>query len=508
MPRSSLIAILIVVSIGACFALQTERTPVAEFYVAPDGKAANDGSKASPWDWESALAQPKAVRPGSVIWVRGGAYGDGKTIFHSQLVGTPANPIIVRQYPGERAIINGWLQIGCCDQDQQTSKGAFVWFWGLEFTNSITDRTGSPQGPPDWGKSAVPNAVDSWAKGTKFINLVIHDAREGIGWWSEAEEGEAYGNLIYFNGFQASDRGHGHGIYVQNRTGPKLIEDNVVFDQFGIGIHGYGSSKAWVRDVALRGNTVFGNGTISSRGLHDDNLLFGVGSGVDDLELDSNFTYQTPADDQGHSSVGWQLSPGNKSARVTNNYFIGGDIALMLARWDKLTFSNNTVLSNSKIMLWLDLLSGQTVSAYQWDNNRYFGSGKFDYGEKQIPWETWRSVSGLDAKSKFTPGPPSGEWCFVRPNKYEKGRANITIYNWDLKSAVPVDVSSVLKKGSRYVLKDAQNFFGPPVISGIYQGLPLQIPMTGVAVAKPNGNVPTPPKHTAPQFGVFILLPA
>ena len=61
----------------------------------------------------------------------------------------------------------------------------------------------------------------SWAPGTKLINLVIHDTRQGIGIWQEALDSEAYGNLIYYNGFQASDRGHGHGIYVQNDEGNK-----------------------------------------------------------------------------------------------------------------------------------------------------------------------------------------------------------------------------------------------------------------------------------------------
>jgi hypothetical protein len=32
--------------------------------------------------------------------------------------------------------------------------------------------------------------------------------------------------------------------------------------------------------------------------------------------------------------------------------------------------------------------------------------------------------------------------------------------------------------------------------------------MTGLAVAAPNGNVPTPPKHSAPEFGAFVLLPS
>jgi hypothetical protein len=38
--------------------------------------------------------------------------------------------------------------------------------------------------------------------------------------WKEAIGAEAYGNVIYFNGFQVSDRGHRHGFYVQNDTAP------------------------------------------------------------------------------------------------------------------------------------------------------------------------------------------------------------------------------------------------------------------------------------------------
>src|SRR4051812_18816185 len=84
-----------------------------EFYVAPDGSSAGDGSMQNPWDLPTALAQPSSVRPGATIWVRGGSYGDGKTIFYSRLVGRRDMPIVVRQYTGERATINGWLQIGC-----------------------------------------------------------------------------------------------------------------------------------------------------------------------------------------------------------------------------------------------------------------------------------------------------------------------------------------------------------------------------------------------------------
>jgi hypothetical protein len=480
----------------------------ADFYVSPNGKASNNGSLSAPWDLATALYQSQGVKPGSMIWIRAGHYGNGSTIFRTRLLGTPDAPIVVRAYPHERATIDGWVQVGCCNGDPQPASGGYVWFWGLEFANSIKDRTGGAAGPPDWGKSAVPDAIDSWAPGTRFINLVIHDTREGIGWWTEAGAGEAYGNIVYYNGFQGPDRGHGHGIYVQNKSGTKVLEDNIVFDQFGLGIHGYGSATAWVRDIVLRGNIVFNNGTISRRGLHDDNILFGVGTGVDNLTLDQNFTYHTPADDQGHSSIGWQFSPLNDSANIVNNYWIGGDIALFLARWNKVTFNHNMVFSNSKILVNVEMLANQSFANYQWDHNRYFGSGIFSIGGRQMPWVLWRSSAKVDANSQFTPGRPTGIWAFVRPNKYEKGRANIVIYNWDRKSPVPVNAASVLTRGQRFEVRDVQNFFGPPVCTGLYQGGPLEIPMTGLAVAAPNGQVPTPPKHSAPEFGAFVLLPS
>jgi len=270
----------------------------AKFYASPDGTPAGDGSIAHPWDIVTALAQPSTiVPPGSTIWVRGGTYGTGTTIFHSSLVGTPSAPIVVRQYPGERAIINGWLQIGCCDQDPHPDQGAYVWFWGLEFASSITDRTGSPAGPPDYGASAILNAVDSWAPGTRLINLIIHDTRQGVGFWKEATNSEVYGCLIYNNGFQASDRGHGHGIYVQNNNGTKLLAENIIFDQFGVGIHAYGTDQTYIRNITAEGNIVFNNGSVSTGGQNDDNILFASGTGLQNIVVRNNYTYHTPDND-------------------------------------------------------------------------------------------------------------------------------------------------------------------------------------------------------------------
>jgi len=478
----------------------------AQFYVSPSGSASGDGSISRPWSMEAALAQPAAVKPGATIWVRGGTYGNGHTLYLSRLVGTDSKPIIVRQYPGERATINGWLQVGCCDQNPRPELGAYVWFWGLEFASSITDRTGSPSGPPGYGSSNIWNAIDSWAPGSRFINLVVHDTRQGISWWTQAVNGEAYGNLVYNNGFNSSDRGHGHGFYVQNNTGRKVMQDNIVFNQFGWGFHLYGSGdNAYVRNMDVTGNVAFNNGILS--GYLNDNILIAGGiGGSQSFTVQDNHFYHTPSLNDGRNELGYPWSNANSGITVTGNHFIGGKSALDFWNWQGVTFTNNVLYSPSGYML--EMIPGNGYSStYNWDDNRYFGSGSFLYTSTGLNWSSWPQRASVDKRSQFTATPPKGTEIYVRPNKYEPGRANIIIYNWSNQASVDVDISSAIQSGKAYELRDAQNFYGAPVLSGTYSGGTIRIPMTGLTAAKPNGAVPRQPIHTAPQFGVFVLLP-
>jgi len=148
----------------------------------------------------------------------------------------------------------------------------------------------------------------------------------------------------------------------------------------------------------------------------------------------------------------------------------------------------------------------QPTSGYSFSNNTYYGSGLFNYNNSLMGFGNWQTATGLDKTSRLTSGRPTGVWSFVRPNAYESGRANIVIYNWDLKPSVPVDVSAVLKPGDSYVVKDAENFYGSAVLSGTYSGGSINVPMTGLTVAPTVGTFPVAPKHTAPEFGVFVVI--
>ena len=106
----------------------------------------------------------------------------------------------------------------------------------------------------------------------KLVNLVVHDlVGQGIGAWSENTDAEIYGCLIYNNGM--SD--HDHGIYVQNRVGRKRIADNIIFNQASHGIHGYGSSDAYLDNITIEGNTVFESGALLNQSAR--NILLGGG---------------------------------------------------------------------------------------------------------------------------------------------------------------------------------------------------------------------------------------
>ena len=459
--------------------------------MSPAGKPTGAGTRLDPWDLATALKQPSPVQPGSLIWLLGGKYGNSNTYFFSQLSGTESNPIIVRQLRGERATIEGSLVI----------HGKYTWYWGFEVMSSNTDRTGDQYNP----KAGTLDAVDVEGPYTKLIDLIVHDARNGLGIWTPAEGAEAYGCIVFNNGWQGPDRGHGHGIYTQNQNAQKHLGDNIIFNQFGLGIQAYGSSDAFVRNYLVDHNIVFNNGVLSRDG-RTDNILFGIGGPLSGIKIQNNYTYHTPEANIGTSRIGWSFGGINQDAVVTDNYFIGGYMAFELWNWQTLTFRGNSLYSARSADVYLQLVPPQNTGTYDWDANKYYGLGQFYFLGQTQNFNGWKTATRKDAQATFAPGAPTGVWTFVSPNKYEAGRGHIAIYNWDKNESIAVDVTSVLTVGKTFEIRDAQNIFGPAVVSGTYAGGKVVIPMTGLSVMQPNGVVPNPPQHTAPQFGAFVIV--
>ena len=468
----------------------------ASFYVATNGTAVGDGSIAHPWDLQTALRDNtkaansnSVVKPGDTIWLLGGVYRGGIT---SYLTGSEQMPIGVRQYAGERATI----QATNCSTLGLLIQGRWANYWGFEVSNSDTNRT-----------LARGTGVDVQGPGTRLINLVVHDTGVGIDCWTEATNSEIHGCLIYNNGYQGPepDRGHGHGIYAQSSEPGHALGENIIFNQFGYGIHCY-AEGGLLWGFRIEGNTSFNNGAISRSGSRAGNLLVGGYTPVRDLNLLNNFGYHTPGAGGFNLQLGYgQIQKGlysNRDVIARSNYFGGGYVSVVY--WTNLTLTDNTfaLLAGN-----VRFDPGPGAESHVWNHNRYFlsAASAYSYMGTNLTFANWKTATGFDADSELASQHPTGVQVFVRTNAYEPGRAHIIVYNWDIKDAVEVDVSGVMAAGTTYEVRNAQDFFGAVVLTGKYDGQPLRLPMTGLSVAKPIG-FDTAPSPTGPEFNVFMLL--
>ncbi len=96
----------------------------------------------------------------------------------------------------------------------------------------------------------------------------------------------------------------------------------------------------------------------------------------------------------------------------------------------------------------------------------------------------------------------------VRANAYEPGRGMIVVYNWSAAQSVLVDLGRVVASGRPFRIVDAQNYFGPPVATGVASGAKVSIPLAASTIPPPVTQHPEfdPPMHTGGDFGVFIIL--
>jgi hypothetical protein len=444
------------VTLAVCVAALMESTGVKtqaaanNWYVSAAGTGT--GTQASPMSLAKALASTSPAQPGDTIWLRGGTYLGA---FSSQLTGTAAAPIVVRGYPGERVTLDANTAAARAAGSLLAVGGAHVVFRDFEVTSSDTGRTDQNVG---WGN--FPSGIDINAStDIKLVNLVIHDlVGKGVGAWTENTDAEIYGCLIYYNGM--SD--HDHGIYLQNQTGRKRVADNILFDQASHGIHGYGSSDAYLDNITLEGNTVFENGGLLGQSAR--NILLGGGRVAQNPVVRANHTYLRGS--LGNSNVGY--TAGTANAVVQDNYWVAGNAAVRF-----------------------NLDAGAVVTGN-------FFAGPLDPSDTATRWP-----SNTFAAAK----PTTGQTVFVRPNQYEAGRATVTIYNWSKASTVAVSLTNTgLVPGDSFEIRDAMNFYGAPVAAGLYTGAPVSIPMTGLTAALPVGSSLTPPPHTAPAFGAFLVL--
>ena len=401
------------------------------WYAAPNGSSSGDGSSGRPWNLPTALSGGNGkVQPGDTVWLRGGTYAGQ---FRSTLTGTAAAPIVVRQYPGERAIIDG----GGSTSDTFVADGSYSVFWGFEMTNSDPARCCSTS------SFFRADMMVSHATHVKFINMIVHDGGPGYYTWSPYGDVEIYGAIIYNIGYDGSDRGHGHGMYLKNDVGPLVVRDNILFNSYGYGIHAYtNTGDGLLNGIHLEGNVSFNSGTLSAQGTSGNIGNLGQPP-ANNMAMIDNMTYFSP----GIGGSNWLLGSGD-GLTATGNYVVGGT-GMSQGTWTNAIITGNTVITS---------------------------------GTK-----------------------PTQPLVFVRPNAYEPGRAAVIIYNWSRQASVSVDLSSVLSVGRRYEVRNVQDLFGAPLVSGTFGGGTISFPMAGITPPTPVGLTSSPAPVTGPDFNVFLV---
>lgn len=498
-----------------------------DFYVSPTGSSLNNGSIGYPWILQTALSGGLGGIPvSSTIWLRDGTYtspaqnnSNGtltEKLFVGTIDGTAVSPITFRQYPGERATIDGGIE----------SQGDYTIFQGFEIMNS-TDRTvcADERAP----------GLTLYGLANKARNMIIHDAgHPGIGFWSTVGDGgELYGNVMWANGIydtctspgtEESPWTRGSAFYMQNETGTRYVKDNISFWAFTSGMKTYGENTSGFH---FENNIVFNNPYANIEAVSN-------GVATKRLKLINNYLYRASTDAAAGFLIGIfsDIYGVGNDIEVTGNYAVNGDIipwpngsgtypqAIMaINNFSDITVTNNTFIGDF-VNLSIDTDRSPT---YTWDNNTYWfnplrnshpnypfsyftTNSYISFTYTNYFFANWKTNCNCDASSTYNQTYPTTNNIVVLPNIYEDGRANIAVYNWEGLSDVDVDVSSVLNPNDEYEVRDVENYYGTLAAEGTYEGGTISLPMDLTATSTIVGTLPKYYPKTPLEFNTFVLI--
>lgn len=415
----------------ACL-LPSMQATAGDWYVSSTGKADGRGTADSPWDVDFAFGgAKKAIKPGDTICMAEGTYkldrSRDEANVYVRLAGQEGQPITIRPLAGAHVIIDGGIRIG--------EPSAFVIIRDLEILVSEP----RPKEPLDrdptyanikkfrpWGGLEI-----SEGRNCKYINLVVHDCLQGIGFWENAIDSEIYGCIIYDNGWAAKDRGHGHAVYTQNRQGAKAISNCIFTGGYGWTMHAYGSPNAFIDNYRISDNITYAS--------HND-FLVGGEKASKGIHLSDNFFHSAGV------RVGY-TAKGNEDVEFIRNVLCLGHLSFNNYR--KVDFAENTLLATS--------LDKSAVEEFTARDNEI------------VP-----QADLAEAKPVI----------FLRPNKYDPKRAHLAIYDPAAKDAASVtqlaiDTGGLLKDGQKFRLMDPRDLWGKTIFSGIAKGKTIEVTVKG-----------------------------
>lgn len=482
---------------------QTSLASQQVYHVTKDGSAAGDGTIENPWSIEYAFDRNNPTKPnaGDKILIHQGTY---ITDIHIWFGGDANSNVLISNYQNDKVIIDGNT-----DADEaaviyiQGEGGGYVTIDGLTVTNSNPIRTTDYEGsfpPMPQGKAGIFIAADNCI----IKNNIIRDNHSN-GLSVFAGNATITGNMIFYNGWDAPDRSHAYGLYVQNGDPLKntYITHNFIFSNFNKGFHVYVTKGDMISNIHINDNIIFESGSPSAEGPVENNIFVGGLKPLNGIEIKNNHTFLS-SNNRGNSiRIGYYKQP-NTNILVEGNYATGGKKTVFVRYTEHLDFRNNFIYSRGDWNLELTH-DTEDLTTYTWDNNRYYYTGSRTDYMNGMDWNSWLSTYSFDETSRFSAaGPPANEYHL----KYVEGYrwASLVIYDFIKTGAVEVDLSKIMSRGSEFSIYDAQNLDGPPVLSDTYPGGSISVPTTKTAISPVFGtDVPQQPQHTPQEFQTFVI---
>ena len=478
-------------------------------YAAPAGKADGDGTAEKPLDLVTALSARSPARPGDTILLVAGTYEgeikEGMYVpFPVNVSGEEGKPILVMPVPGAAVQINGYLEIN----------STHLRIFNLEIGNPNYVIDGIRYPP-------VVNLMNS--RYVEVINCNLYGGCSTYSSLQDSKDTAIYGCLVHDSCFRA----HGtSNFYLHNsRDSTKVVEHCIAYRSSGqnLAIHVYGGDDAY--NMKFLENILFLGG-IQGGKKDFDNLFINPGTPASGIEIIGNVASQfdteagRPNARFSSKSAAEKFDYTNADAIIRDNWFMGGLCAVSMGRWKQMVFEGN-MLWAQKILIEINSATYRDgihpqekkpdLAGYRMSKNHYFAppetlcfrydrTAKIEEGDPLLSFAQWQAL-GIDKDStleKTTSGRPTGAMVRVFPNRYEKGRGNIAIFNWDALDSVEVDLSGVLPRGARYqvfnCLEVRQTLaMAKPVLAGVYEGKKLAFPMKK--------------DSTSPSFDAFVVLP-
>lgn len=462
------------------------------------GGAGEDGSSDHPWRLSYGLGDSAdAIAGDDTLWIHGGTYAGN---FVCKLAGTNGHPVIVRNYNGERVILNGGSS-PVTYAFTFAAASSYCWLWGVEIMSECTDRS-STVGPPSYSDTDIPSGIAGDGlgahSGLRVINCVLHDVFIGVNWFHNEQDGELYGNIFYNIGSarpNGTPLGTGYAIYAHTGDGGKtLLSNNIAGNSYGYNFHIYTESEK-TDSITVRRNILYDAFHLIGDDYDQSGYMMGLASAETQYSdtLDENYFWSSNG--SAHITVGYYLTITQNGA-ITNNRIFGANtaIGMTLNGGDSnLTITGNTIVANWDT--WAEPVAGRHILLH----DGYTGNAK--YADN-----TFLKTYIGDHPEITNPLPTVGDSTYYLPNAYETKRGHVVSYNWDAGATVSVKLTSGFAAGDSVFIYNASNLFGDsPDTVVLGADSVLSIPMDSVSwsMAVPSG-ASTPSTHH-PAFGVFLL---